>query len=56
MNKLQVRIKLEELITKREGMIIANKTRELKGEHPAYYESDFKALAAQIYNLVAYIE
>lgn len=52
MKYLDKKIKLEELITIRESMIIANKEREIQGYAVAYHESSFVNLANEIKSLL----
>jgi hypothetical protein len=45
------RIRLEELVTRREGMIAENKFREYLGQCPAYAEDSFAILADEMRQL-----
>jgi hypothetical protein len=45
------RIRLEELVTRREGMIAENKFREYLGQSPAYVEDSFAILADEMRQL-----
>lgn len=45
---LELRCELEELITEREGMIIENTTREIRGESWPYGKEDFESLRKSI--------
>jgi hypothetical protein len=49
---LFLRVKLEELITRREGMIADNRSRTHKGLSPAYTEDAFDRLAKEIRGLI----
>lgn len=46
------RLQIEALITEREGMIVANKQREMLGESLAYNENAFFNLANCFYELL----
>lgn len=55
MQNLKIRIELEVLITKREGMIAENKSRELNGQAMAYHDVDFKAVAEDMWALIKWV-
>ena len=52
MKELGFRMKLEILITEREGMIAENKARELRGEALAFHGDDFFTLQLDISKLL----
>jgi hypothetical protein len=49
---LEKKIKLEMLITEREGMIAENKSREYFGQSPAYWEDSFAILLEKMSKLL----
>lgn len=55
-SELFIRIKLEELITEREGMVAENKQRESRGSSMAYIESNFTCIQEQMEELVEELE
>ena len=48
MNALEIQIRLEELITGREGIIAENKQREILGQSMAFSGDSFFVLQAQM--------
>jgi hypothetical protein len=51
-NNLIGRIRLEALITEREGMLVMNRERELHQSSPAYGEKEFYDLANRMMEII----
>jgi hypothetical protein len=47
-----LKIRIEELVTRREGMIAENKFREYLSQSPAYTEDSFAILADEMRQLI----
>ena len=49
---LDLECNLQKVITKREGMLVANELKKLQGEYPAYYEDDFDRISGDIQDIM----